>query len=299
MSTNEQYPSTNDGSTSEQIPHSGVHGYETPVTEFDKTSLKDAHDQGLLTVPENPGTLTSKDKKVSPFKKAGVALGSLAAVVALGIGAKSALGGESTESQSTTGNSAPANAGETEKAEQAFEFGIPAAEFQNNPEALVQEYYNQINALRIAGATEQAAKSDRAYEISKEEFVNEFSAPIDADFAEALLIDNWQSNPDLAEYFTTEFEIANRTRELRILSFGGGTNAIEQYEREKVMTSAEGTLDPLTTSSRYTERDNAEMTIVKDNLDGQDVNTMGGGETITWVNVDGQLKISDITYFAG
>lgn len=62
MSNQESSPN-NPSSAPEQIPHSGVHGYEKPVTEFDKTSLRDAHEQGLITTPETPAALHPAQEK--------------------------------------------------------------------------------------------------------------------------------------------------------------------------------------------------------------------------------------------
>lgn len=58
MSNREHHnPTSGNTSAGEQIPHSGVGGYEQPVNDFDKTSLQDAVDQGLLTTPESPAPL--------------------------------------------------------------------------------------------------------------------------------------------------------------------------------------------------------------------------------------------------
>lgn len=305
MSTNEQYPSAQSGpSTNEQIPHSGVHGYEAPVDTSHDTSLQDAHDQGLLTVPENPAVLTVEKKKGSLKNKIVVALAGLG-LVGGGIAGYSAMkGGEAPERTDTTSAGATKTPGtKIEKAtpEQApaAGFGIPAEKYKANPELLGQEYYRQLNEFRIAGATEEAASSDRAYEITKEEFVAEFSTPINSEFIEDMFIPDWETNPELADYVHAELAIATRTRELRILSYGGGTDAIEPYVRETVPESIQGTVDPLRTSTRWVGRDNGPNTSVADNMDGQDVNTMAGGETLTWVNVGGQLKIADVTHFNG
>lgn len=102
MSDRESTPNDTSGSVEEQIPHSGVYGYEKPVTEFDNTTLHEAHEQGLLETPENPSHLIEPQTPVNPNKKrkltrkqritigvAGAALGSIVPVglvVALGGG---------------------------------------------------------------------------------------------------------------------------------------------------------------------------------------------------------------------
>ena len=184
------------------------------------------------------------------------------------------------------------------EAQPAGEFGISAAEFENNPEQLGREYYAQHNAYWIAGATEEAARADRSYEIPMEQYVAEISAPIDNAFVEAMFIDEWEANPALLDYVTTEIAIANRTRELRLLSYVGDNPT--PYVREDRIESMTTTGAPIiTTSTRWTGYDNGPETAVANNMDGQDVNTMAGGETFVWVNVDGQMKISDISHYDG
>lgn len=52
----ENKPENNVGT---QIPHSGRHGDEFPVREFDRTSLQEATDSGKITIPENTRSLQS------------------------------------------------------------------------------------------------------------------------------------------------------------------------------------------------------------------------------------------------
>lgn len=44
------------------VPHSGHLGFEQPVQEFDNTTLYQAHEQGLITIPENPSALVEAPK---------------------------------------------------------------------------------------------------------------------------------------------------------------------------------------------------------------------------------------------
>lgn len=59
MSIHDKAPDTNDGSVTEQIPHSGVHHGETPVRDFDNTTLGEAVDRRLIKTPSSPAELTS------------------------------------------------------------------------------------------------------------------------------------------------------------------------------------------------------------------------------------------------
>lgn len=71
----------------EKIPHSGVHGFEKPVTEFDKTTLRDAHAQGLIKTPETPASLHQAQEKKDFPTWARYMIGSVAASIVLGGGA--------------------------------------------------------------------------------------------------------------------------------------------------------------------------------------------------------------------
>lgn len=70
MSNREHHnPTSGNTSAGEQIPHSGVGGYEQPVNDFDNTSLQDAVDQGLLETPESPAPLVSPSAETKPSRR--------------------------------------------------------------------------------------------------------------------------------------------------------------------------------------------------------------------------------------
>lgn len=104
MSNREHHnPTSGNTSAGEQIPHSGVGGYEQPVNDFDNTSLQDAVDQGLLETPESPAPLVAPQttetkpsrRRLSVKEKAGLAL----AALGLGVGGTylATQGGDSNE----------------------------------------------------------------------------------------------------------------------------------------------------------------------------------------------------------
>jgi hypothetical protein len=132
MSNQEFNPNNNPGSVEEQIPHSGVHGYEKPVTEFGSTTLHEAHEQGLLETPENPSPLI--ETPINPNKKRkltrkqritiGVTAAALGSTVPFGL-AMALNGGENTPPTPNTNNSST-NTGSGETTGQNPE--APAAE---------------------------------------------------------------------------------------------------------------------------------------------------------------------------
>lgn len=107
MSKPDQDPTSGNGQISEQIPHSGIHGNETPVREFG-TPLQDAVEQGLVTTPDSPAPLLttkveSNNRKRNILIGVGTAAAGAAAVIGLTLGKS---GGE----QSTPRSEAPASA---------------------------------------------------------------------------------------------------------------------------------------------------------------------------------------------
>ncbi len=110
MSNQEFNPNENPGATEEQIPHSGVHGFEQPVTDFDKTSLRDAHEQNLIKTPETPAALypTQEKQKMSRGKKIGMWLaGGLLAGSAVPVSLAIALNGDNEAPNQEPGVSGP------------------------------------------------------------------------------------------------------------------------------------------------------------------------------------------------
>jgi len=141
----EQDPLTNRPDTDTQIPHSGVHGNEFPVTEFDNTSLEDVVDQGMLTTPTSaealPSTWVERQPDRKGFtKKQKLIAGISGAALALGIGAGLKSMNNSDEQVAPVGPVATAASGETAtptaEATKTPEIIAPAGKF--SPEALAE-----------------------------------------------------------------------------------------------------------------------------------------------------------------
>lgn len=257
-----------------------------------------------------PTTEQERRRKLGPLAKVGVVLGGLGLAGTLGLVGKSMGGGEAAPApEKGTATSAPVSPGEsetpasseTETVDAPVEYGISAAEFENNPEAIPKAYNDQLNAFRLDGATKEAYDSTDYLSMELHEFVDTISTPVDQKFVDELFIENWDQNPALADYVLAELQIAQRTRELRLLSYNGVDNAdMEAYYRERVIESTETTGKPIiTTSTLWSERDNGPKTSVDDNSYGTDVNTFAGGDTFVWVNEGGKLKISDVSPYEG
>lgn len=263
--------------------------------------------------------LRSKTAKVPvehrDVQKPGIAkkvIAAIAGVAVLGggafVGVKTlAGGGDSAKPEARPTNSAPVTPGETagstetktDAASGPFEFAIPAAEFETNPHDLAVEYNSLFNKFLIAGADEKAAHADERYEMVGSKYVLTFSKAIDQKFVDELFVDDWYKNEELAQYVDRTMEIAHDTRQARLLTYTGGTEDKEPYVRETILDEIAGTTNPLVTSMRWHEHANTDMNTAEDVLTGVDVNSQYGGQTFTWKNVDGQLKISGISHYDG
>lgn len=217
--------------------------------------------------------------------------GIVAGTVLIGGGtAVAMLTGGSPERAETT-SSAPGETGKSE--EKPVEFGLSATEYAKDPEALAQAFYAQMDSLFIAGINETTAHADERYEMSDNEYIDMISSEVDEQFIDNLFVEGWQNNPDLATYVATVIETAHDTRWGRLKTYSGGTDDKEPYVRRIVVDEASGTTHPLTTVVRWHGYDNRDMNTAEDGMTGLDPNTETGSETLTWKNVDGQLKISD------
>lgn len=240
----------------------------------------------------------NQNQKQGFWTKGKIAVAGGVAVVATGL-VGAAAGGVFGGSEKTAPDQRPtASAPEKPSATEEYKFGLSTAEYANNPEALATAYYDQQNAFQIAGATEEAANADKRFEMPLLEYVDYISKDIDAAFVDAFLIDNWQDNPHLVAFVDANIDVAHSTRALRLTTYSGGTEDKEPYVREVVLDEVSGTVDPLTTSARWHGRDNSDMNTAEESATGVDPNTETGGSTFTWVDVDGELKISDVTYNA-
>ena len=140
----EKDPQANPNETSIQIPHSGVHGDEFPVKEFDNTTLAEAVDQGKLTTPTGVDFLITPPEKKGFSKKQKLIAGISGAALALGIGAGLKSMNNSDEQVAPVGPvaTAPATAAASETATQTTEATktpeiiAPAGKF--SPEALAE-----------------------------------------------------------------------------------------------------------------------------------------------------------------
>lgn len=258
-------------------------------------------------VPKEHRDDRHKEKTGLGWKKPAAAMALVAATAAGVFGGAKALGGDNdTEPRQEPSASAPANpgetgnTGETETGEPAaYDFGIPAAEYQSDPQALGNKFYERFNEFLAAGATEEEAHADDRYKMGDIEYSGHISEEINQAFIDDLLVDGWENNPELTSWVNSMLEIGRITRHGRLVSYPVGTEEEVPYVRQIVVDSVDGTTDPLVTNIRWHGYDNRFENNVEEVLTGEDPNTKTGGDTITWVEEDGTMKIADIAYYEG
>lgn len=173
--SNQEYDPSNNQPVGEKIPHSGVHGFEKPVREFDKTPMADAIDQGRLKTeaPDTPAALhpthEKEKKKLSTAAKmsiGGLVFGLLPAV---GAGAWTMKKMNDVEdafrgSSDTPSASAPAVPGQQETVENA------------------PEYHYVIEPVFLTDteiATLEAGDSEEGHKILDEKFIPKIQEAVD------------------------------------------------------------------------------------------------------------------------
>ncbi len=227
-------------------------------------------------------------------------LGAGATAIAVVTGGYFALEGKSKPSPQGSGteNSGVVNPGENDPIVKTPELdGLSAAELGNDTEAIVNEYYRDLNQFFITGASKESASADERYTMSDSEYVDKISVDINASFIDTYFVPNWGENPNLVEYVADMMSNAKITRWARIGTYGGGTGNIEPYECGYVLEDIEPSNDPLSASTRWKMYDNRDMNMADEgSLTGVDPNTLTGGDTITWIKVGDKLKIEDVTY---
>lgn len=258
---------------------------------------------GQRTVEEELGERAKENKGHMPWIAGAVAT---AIVVGGGLVLKFTGGDKEGSAESparTPDTTATATTGETpsdsETNNSTVEFGISANEFANNPEALANEYYTQHNTMMIAGITQEVRNADRRFELTDREYVSEIAQPIHEDFVDKMFVSNWEENPELADYVNTLLEISLDTKEIRLKTDPTKPENTEPYERKLVLEKVTGNISPLETSVLWVDENNSALNEGEEFSTGTYSSGLTGGETLTWVNEDGKLKISNITHYDG
>lgn len=281
---------------------------EVPAVHSDKLNdpayWSEKFEGKTAVVPKEHRDDRHKEKTGLGWKKPAAAMALVAATAAGVFGGAKALGGDTnTEPRQEPSASAPANPGETGETGEtetgepsAYDFVIPAAEYQNDPQALGNKYIERYNEFLAAGGTKEEASSDDRFKMGDLEYSRYISEDVDQAFTEDLFAPGWEDNPKLASYVNSVLEVGHATRHGRLVSYPVGTEEEVPYVRQLVIDEASGNTNPLTTTIHWHGYDNRHENNVEEVLTGQDPNTATGDATFTWAEVDGELKIASIDY---
>lgn len=283
-----------------------------PVTrnvEFDKVEV-------------TPAPVAPEAKKPAGWKKWIAGLVGGAVLAGGGVMAGKALGGdEPTEPRNEPAASAPANPGETaapaegegepagtettgETAgeEQTVEFGLNAEAYNDNPEQLMTDFIDQFNTWQNTGVDVAAVHDDKRYTMTDEEYAAYLNEESDEAFLSAVLVPDWQSNPNLVRWVDTS------TRNHQTTSWGAlmstdtpGTEASEPYRRYIDIDPSTVTVDgsgegQIVVSANWTGRDNADENRIDEiRTGGIDPNGESGNWRLTFFkDTDGSLRLADV-----
>ena len=231
---------------------------------------------------------------------AGVALASLLMAASVGCGTKVEAPASPSPSATTPTEASPsptASAIDAEPTEASLE--IPAS-LINDPKNLVETYGNRINQWGNAGATH-----DNAYEamMSSTETIDEYAARVaakcDKEFTDALLVKDWQSNPELKHAFDNIMRVHKETLALFIDTSFRDVNAADKQPYMR------GQIDKIDSVTDQTDKSVTVVTTTHD-YDNADLNRVGEALTagkkvigevhqleLTFKVEDGQVKLSD------
>lgn len=293
--------------TSEQIPHSGVHHDERPVSEFDNTTLPEAVERGLVSpIPDTAAGLESTDSTIPTERKSrkrfvigGAAFLAGAAVVAGSVMGISALNNAPEKSEHET--SAPSDPSESPEAPWSPEVTVKDLEIPAglSAEATGKLIIERFDAWQNAGTDNKRVLDDfMAYNGPTADFVHSVTDQYAAPYADALYVDGWQSHVDLAKERDFYVDLNTGVLNLNLVTSDPSNGDEEPFQRSLTFdaareVSSDGGSRVLQID--YTESNNADKNRVGEKFDTEKIGEFGerkGTWTITLVTIDGVEKIA-------
>jgi hypothetical protein len=191
---------------------------------------------------------------------------------------------------------------ETTGEEQAVEFGLDAETYTENPEQLMPDFIEAFNTWQNTGVDLDAVRDDKRFTMSDEEYAAYLNEESDEAFLSAMLIPDWQSNPNLVSWVDAS------TRNHQTTSWGAlmstdtpGDIDIEPYHRYVDIVPGSVTVDgsgegQIVVSADWTGRDNTDKNRVDDiRTGGIDPNGESGNWRLTFFkDADGSLRLADV-----
>lgn len=298
MSHEHESPTPKNISSEDRFDHSGKRGFEKPVREFDNTTLEEAHDMGLIDTPESPAGLP-QEKNRKPLIIGGSALA--AALIAGGAWLGLSGGDKATEPRVEPTASAPASPGDAEpSAEAPVESGDSPTELTveryQDGDSLVRAYNAEYNDWMMSGATPET-QANQDFSVTADEYIDGVNAPIDDAYVKALFVDDWQDRPQLVDFVAEKEQVHHAGVFVNMLTTDSGNlDDLEPYNAGWNITSVNvdsQSATEIVTSYRYERWDNSDRNGANQIL-AHPIDGVVGGVTVTFINVDGVWKISDV-----
>ena len=322
MSNHDQTPRNSNSSAPEQVPHSGVHGYERPVDEFDNTTLAEAHEQGLLTTPDTAARLAGEaqvdtqtttvpprqvgerrnTKESLPWYKKTVTkiTGTVLGLVGVGVGVAVATQGSDNTAPVTPEqtNSAPAD-GETpannETSPEEITVQPLSSETYTTPDQVVSGLFDERWSEWInAGANPETAETIKSDPVkSSLDHARLIAAEYRDPYVNALFTSDALKNPFVLE--TIQDNVAAQASTIDV--YYSTRNDSEPYRRWIEVTSKNlisNDADSFIIEVRYVERDNAINNGAGEGF-VESVDGFQGGYTVQGVKTNDGWKVNNLT----
>jgi hypothetical protein len=294
-------PSTPNTET-EQVLHTGqLEGdlRETPVREFDNTTLNQAVEKDLLVTPSSAAELIEAGSEKKSKKKLIITLGSAAAGLAL-IGA--GVFGITAANQppknqpvaTASGDPTPEATSSTPETELSVaSLEIPSSVAPEKAASMVEQDFAQ---WQMAGAKDATYKDNLNYDGTTIDFAREIAAKNTPIFSEALFVPTWQSDSQLAG--RVQGEQANNAARLEswLMTYKSGDPADKEvYKYWSTVDSTDVTASTPTSASvdvTTTEHNNSAKNRISQYT--PDELTQNGNRYVAHIDlvvVDGKWKI--------
>ncbi len=252
------------------------------------------------------------DKKLG-WKKPAAAVALLGAIAAGAFGGSKVMGGENTSEPvppKEPGVSAPAEPGQNEKDPEANEgevsFTLNAEKYVDNREQLAEDFVAEYNEWQNSGYSAEAISDPKRFETDDATYAMSLNEPYDIQFSSEMLVDDWQTNPNLVRWYTTGVENHHDNTQLALRTAppeDGGTREenVEQYQR--FVDLAPGTVvandpenaDEVVVYFEFTGRNNQDKNISEEHSSSFDPNLETGDWQLTFVPAaDGSLRLANV-----
>lgn len=281
----EQEPNNDRSITTENIPHSGKHGYESPVHDFDNTSLHDAHEQGLLVTPEHPGALTPDTKKGGLKMKLGMGLAAIGLVGTAGFVGKM-VGGNSESNSAEKPQTEPSVSAPVAPGEASDPTTSPEVNSEQDKYGISTTDYTTFEDV----ATAYVAKIDEYLASSSDTF----DQPGDSQYLDALLPVDRQSNSEFSTYAN---DLIDLSITISTNHFATGENGTTEYENNTEVVGFRDIVESDGTLSGYVTlhgTDNVMDTVLAMNATENYDDTTEWHFTFSDIDNDGYWEVTEV-----